>query len=156
MRIWIDADGAPAAMLEIVYKASQRLKAPVTLVANRWMQTPPSRLITSVQVAQGLDVADAWIVEHCEAGDIVISNDIPLAAEAIAKGAQVIQHRGEVLDADNVGQRLAMRDFMEELRAGGVMGGGPPPYDAKARQAFANGLDRLLAAWVRRQGSGSA
>lgn len=156
MRIWIDADGAPAAMLEIVYKASQRLKVPVTLVANRWVQTPPSRLITAVQVGQGLDVADAFIVDRCEAGDIVISNDIPLAAEAIGKGAAVLQHRGEVLDADNVGQRLAMRDFMEELRAGGVMGGGPPPYDAKARQAFANGLDRLLMAWQRRQGGGTA
>ena len=151
VRIWIDADGAPAAMLEIVYKASLRLKLPVVLVANRWQPTPPSKLVTAVQVGQGLDVADAYIVEHCEAGDVVISNDIPLAAEAIEKGAVVLQHRGEVLDASNVRQRLAMRDFMEELRAGGVMGGGPPPYDVKARQAFANGLDRLLAAWQRRQ-----
>lgn len=152
MKIWIDADGAPGAMQEIVFRASQRLGLAVVLVANRWLATPPSRLISSVQVAAGMDVADDYIVEHCEPGDIVISGDIPLAAEAIEKGAVVLQHRGEVLDPSNIGQRVAMRDMMEELRAGGLMGGGPPPYDAKARQSFANGLDRLLARGLAQQG----
>lgn len=153
MQIWIDADGAPVAMREIVFKAAIRLQVPVVLVANRWQQTPPSRLIRAVVVGQGMDVADDYIVAHCEPGDIVISADIPLAAEAVEKGAIVLQHRGEVLDADNVRQRLAMRDFMEEMRATGTMGGGPPAYDVKARQAFANSLDRLLAAWKRSQGA---
>lgn len=151
MKIWIDADGAPGAMQEIVFRASTRLKVPVVLVANRWRQTPPSKLITAVQVSQGMDVADDYIAEHCEADDIVITSDIPLAAQCVEKGAVVLQHRGEVLDRHNVGQRLAMRDFMEEMRAGGVLGGGPPAYDAKARQSFADGLDRLLAAWKRSQ-----
>lgn len=152
MRIWIDADGAPGALREIVFKASLRLQVPVVLVANSWQQTPPSRLVTAVQVGGGMDEADDYIALHCEPGDIVITSDIPLAAQVVEKGGVVLQHRGEVLDAQNVRQRLAMRDFMEELRAGGVMGGGPPPYDARARQAFANGLDRLLAAWRRSQG----
>lgn len=142
--VWVDADGAPHAMLEILFKASRSRRVPVVLVANRWIQTPAFKLIRSVQVESGMDIADDWIVEHCAAGDIVVSNDVPLAAQAVEKGAVVLQSRGEVLDAGNVRQRLAMRNFMEEMRASGTMTGGPPPYAAKDRQAFANALDRLL------------
>lgn len=142
--LWIDADGAPAAVKEIVFKASTRLQVPVVVVANAWQQTPRTPRIRMVQVEHGLDVADEYIVQHLQEGDVVISSDVPLAAEAVARGAVVVDFRGELLDKDNVRQRLSVRDFMEELRAGGVMGGGPPPYDARARQAFANALDRLL------------
>ena len=151
MRIWIDADGAPAGMRDIVFRASQRLAIPVTLVANRPQQTPRSKLIGTVVVGHGLDVADDYIVEHVEPADLVITGDIPLAAQVVEKGATVLQHRGDVLDATNVRERLAVRDFREEVRNTGVMLGGPPPYDAKARQAFANRLDRLLTAWKRSQ-----
>lgn len=150
--IWIDADGAPGATKEIVFKASGRLKLPVVVVANRWQQTPRTPRIRMVQVEHGLDVADEYIVQHLQTGDVVISSDVPLAAEAVAKGAVVIDFRGELLDESNVRQRLNTRDFMEELRASGVMGGGPPPYDAKARQSFANALDRLLTKKVREAG----
>lgn len=142
--VWVDADGAPRAMLEILFKASRKRQVPLVLVANRWIQTPAYKLIRSVQVESGMDVADDWIVAHAQPGDVVVSNDVPLAAEAVEKGAVVLRSRGEVLDAHNVRQRLAMRDFMEEMRAGGVHTGGPPPYGAKDRQSFANALDRLL------------
>lgn len=142
--LYIDADGAPRAVKEIVFKAAQRLKLPVVVVANHWQEVPRSRLVRLVQVPQGMDVADDWIVASCRAGDVIVSGDIPLAAEAVAKGAVVIGPRGEILDAENVRQRLAMRDFMEEMRAGGEGGGGPPPYGPADRQRFASGLDRLL------------
>jgi uncharacterized protein len=142
--IWIDADGVPRLVKETVFKAAIRLKLPVVAVANRWMELPRSSLLRQVVVDQGMDVADDYIVKHCRRGDVVISSDIPLAAEAVAKGAYVLQHRGELLDAANVRQRLAMRDFMEEMRAGGQATGGPPPYSSNDRQAFANALDRLL------------
>lgn len=142
--VWIDGDGAPTPVKETVFRAAVRLKLPVVLVANRWQQLSGSRYVRLVVVGQGMDVADDYIVEHCQAGDVVISSDIPLAAQAVEKGAYVLQHRGELLDADNVRQRLAMRDFMEEMRASGLAGGGPPPYGRNDRQAFADALDRLL------------
>lgn len=154
MHIWLDADGAPGAMREILFRASQRLSIPVTLVANRPQATPRSRLIRSVVVASGLDVADDYIVAHVVAGDIVVSSDIPLAAQVVEKGGVVITPRGELLDANNVRERLAIRDLREAVQATGAMIGGPPPYDAVARQRFANALDRLLSQWAKAAAQG--
>ena len=143
-RIWIDGDGVPKACKEIIFKASQRTRAPVVLVANSPQRVPKSRAIRFVQVSGGLDVADDYIAEHCGPGDLVITSDIPLAARVIEAGATVVRFRGEPLTATNVKQRLAMRDFMDELRGTGVMTGGPPAYGPKDRQRFANSLDRWL------------
>lgn len=142
--LWIDADAAPRAVKEVVYRASERLGLRVVLVANNAQHIPRSRHISQVVVGKGLDVADDHIVEHCAPGDVVITADIPLAAQLVEKGAHVLQPRGELLDEDNVRQRLAVRDLMEELRAGGLAGGGPPPFDNKDKARFANALDRLL------------
>ena len=149
MKIWIDGDGTPAAVKEIVFRASTRLAIEVVLVANRWQKTPPSKLITMVQVKSGFDEADEHIVAQCSAGDLVITGDIPLAVEVVEKGGVVLQPRGEFIDADNARQKLAMRDFMEEMREGGLLSGGPPPYGASDRQRFANALDRFLTAYRR-------
>jgi len=142
--IWIDGDGIPGACKQIVFKASQRTKCPVILVANRYQEVPRFSWIKSVVVPGGLDVADDHIAEHCESGDVVITSDIPLAARVIEKGATVIRFRGEELNAINVQQRLQVRDFMDELRGSGVNTGGPPPFSAKDKQSFANALDRWL------------
>jgi len=144
-RIWIDADGAPAACKEIVFKASQRTKCPVTVVANRYQQTPKFRWIRFQLVEGGLDVADDYIADHCEAGDLIITSDIPLAARVIDSGATVIRFRGEELTAANVAQRLQVRDFMDDLRGSGVTTGGPPPFGPKDKQRFAGAIDRWLA-----------
>jgi len=143
--IWIDADAAPGPVREIVFRASERKGVAVVLVANRPQRVPKSALVTCVTVAAGMDVADDHIVAHVTPGDLVITADVPLAAEAVDKGATVLDPRGEQLDAANVQQRLRMRDFMTDLRAGGVMTGGPPPYGQRERQRFANALDRWLA-----------
>ena len=142
--IWIDADAAPRACKDVLFRASQRRKVPLVLVANRWQQTPRSSRIRFVQVGKGFDVADDYIAEHCTAGDLVVTNDIPLAAQVIEKGARVLRPRGEELTEANVRQRLAMRDFKEELRASGVMTGGPPAYGDREKQRFSNALDRWL------------
>lgn len=144
--IWVDADGVPGAVKDIIFNASQRTKVPVRLVANRWHQTPPFRWIAAVVVEGGLDVADDYIAEQCTAGDLVITSDVPLAARVIERGATVVRFRGEVLDASNVQQRLQVRDFFDDLRGTGVQTGGPPPYGPKDKQRFANALDRWLAA----------
>lgn len=143
--IWIDGDGAPGAVKEIVFKASQRTRTPVRIVANRWQQTPQFRWIQSIVVEGGLDVADDYIADHCMPNDLVITSDIPLAARVIEAGALVIRFRGECLDGTNVHQRLQVRDFMDDLRGTGVQTGGPPPYGPKDRQRFANALDKWLA-----------
>ncbi len=145
MRIWVDADACPGVIKEILYRAAQRVEVPLILVANQAMSTPPSALISSVQVARGFDQADNYIVEQADAGDLIITADIPLAADAVAKGAHVINPRGEQYTTENIRQRLAMRDFMEQMRSTGEVSGGPPPLGPKDRQAFANALDRLLA-----------
>jgi hypothetical protein len=150
-RIWIDGDGAPTACKEIIFKASQRTKLPVTLVANRYQQTPKLRWIQFQLVEGGLDVADDFIAEHCVSGDLVITSDIPLAARVIEEGASVIRFRGEELTAANVAQRLQVRDFMDELRGSGVTTGGPPPFGPKDKQRFAGAIDRWLAKTTRRQ-----
>jgi uncharacterized protein YaiI (UPF0178 family) len=145
MHIWVDADACPAVIKEILYRAAQRVGVPLTLVANQPLRTPSSPLIRTVQVRQGFDVADSHIAERMEPGDLVITGDIPLAAQVIEKGGDAINPRGERYTPDNIRERLAMRNFMEELRGAGEITGGPPPMNQADRQAFANALDRLLA-----------
>jgi uncharacterized protein YaiI (UPF0178 family) len=144
-QLWVDADACPRVIKDILYRAAERTQTPLILVANQALQVPASRWIKALQVAQGFDVADNYIVEQCGAGDLVVTADIPLAAELIAKGAQVINPRGEVLDQSNVRQRLNMRDFMDTMRASGEQTGGPPPLSDRDKQQFANALDRYLA-----------
>ncbi len=145
MHIWVDADACPGVIREILYRAALRIGIPLTLVANQPLQTPPSPLIRRVQVGQGFDVADNHIAKHLKPGDLVITGDIPLAAQVIARGGEAINPRGERYTPDNIRERLAVRDFLEELRGTGVNTGGPPPLGLTERQAFANALDRLLA-----------
>ncbi|MGB5064455.1 MAG: YaiI/YqxD family protein [Candidatus Competibacter sp.] len=145
MKIWIDADACPAPVKMIVFRASQRVGVAVTLVANQRLQTPPSPLITAVQVSQGFDEADDYIVEQATASDLVITADIPLAARLVERGVPALNPRGELYTPDNVRERLALRNLKEELRSAGTLTGGPPPYNDRDKQAFANGLDRWLA-----------
>ncbi len=145
MHIWVDADACPRAVKEILFRAAQRTGVSMTLVANQPMPTPPGQLIRAVQVSGGFDVADDWIVERTSPGDLVITADIPLAAQVVEKGALALNPRGELYTEDNVRQRLAMRDLMAELRDAGEVRGGPPALSARDRQAFANSLDRVLA-----------
>ena len=142
--IWIDADGAPGACKELVFKASHRHKTPVRVVANRYQQTPRFRWIVFELVEGGLDVADDHIADHCQSGDLVVTSDIPLAARVVERGATVVRFRGEELDASNVAQRLQVRDFMDDLRGAGVSTGGPPPYGAKDKARFAAAIDRWI------------
>ncbi len=150
--IWIDGDGVPGACKQIIFKASQRTKTPVILVANRYQEVPRFKWIQSVVVSGGLDVADDYIAEHCQPGDLVITSDIPLAARVIEAGGTVVRFRGEELTAVNVQQRLQVRDFMDELRGSGVTTGGPPPFGPKDKQNFANALDKWLARVRAQQG----
>ncbi len=152
MIVYIDADGCPTDVRVIITKAAARRKFKVIMVANRSLAPVKSKLVTSVVVPAGMDVADAWIAERAGDGDLVITNDIPLAAEVAEKGAEVLTHRGDLLDAGSVGERLAMRDFFTEARESGmIQGGGPPPFDAKARKAFANAFDRWITAALKRR-----
>lgn len=130
---------------EILFRAAQRREIQVTLVANQYISVPKSSFIQSVQVPQGFDVADNEIVQRVESGDLVITADIPLAAEIIARGAQALSPRGELYTKNNIGARLNMRDFMDQLRSSGVQTGVAPPFSLTDRQAFANSLDRILA-----------
>jgi uncharacterized protein len=143
-RIWIDADAAPRPMKEIVFRASDRRKIAVTLVANRWQRTPSSTRINLVVVDDGFDAADDYIAEHCEPGDVVITADIPLAARIVAKKVGAISPRGREFDEDNIAERLSTRNLMEELRGAELVSGGAPPFGDKDRQRFANALDRAL------------
>ncbi|GAB6039597.1 YaiI/YqxD family protein [Endothiovibrio diazotrophicus] len=145
MRIWVDADACPGAVKEILFRAAQRVGVELILVANQPLRTPPSKLIKAVQVAPGFDVADNHIVKHVAAGDLVVTADIPLAAEVIDQGGDALNPRGERYTRENIRQRLTMRDFMDQMRASGVMTGGPPPLGPRDRKAFADELDRLLA-----------
>lgn len=145
MRIWIDGDACPAVIKEILFRAAVRAKIPLTLVANQPMQVPRSDLITILTVPSGLNVADQQIVEQMESGDLVVTADIPLAAHVVNKGGIALDPRGELYTDENIGERLTMRNLMDELRGGGMIGGGPAPFNANDRQAFANQLDRLLA-----------
>ena len=145
MKIWVDADACPAAIKDILYRAAHREQIPLTLIANQMLRVPPSPWIRTLQVPSGFDVADRRIVEEAVSGDLVITADIPLAAQAIAKGACVLDPRGDLLDKSNIEERLTMRNFMDGLRSGGIDTGGPAAFSAADRQAFANRLDRLLA-----------
>ena len=144
MHIWVDADACPKVIKEILFRAAERTHLPLTLVANKAMQTPSSRFIRSIRVEGGFDVADNYIVQHLQPGDLVITADIPLAAEAIEKHAHALNPRGTFYTRDNIKERLAMRDLMDELRGSGIQTGGPKALNHADRQAFANQLDRLL------------
>ncbi|MFZ4538393.1 YaiI/YqxD family protein [Propionivibrio sp.] len=145
MHIWVDADACPKVIKDILFRAATRTGISLTLVANQMLHVPPSPLIRSVQVPAGFDVADNEIVKRLVAGDLVITSDLPLAAEVIEKGGHVLSHRGEWYSAANIRPLLNMRDFMDTLRASGVQTGGPPPMSQTERQAFAGHLDRFLA-----------
>ncbi|MBK1647822.1 YaiI/YqxD family protein [Rhabdochromatium marinum] len=151
MHIWVDADACPAVIKDILYRAAQRVHVALTLVANQALQTPPSPLIRSVQVQRGFDVADRHITEHAQPGDLVITADIPLAADVIERGAEAMSPRGEYFTTENIRERLALRDMLSELRDSGVVTGGPPPLSRTDRQAFANALDRKLQLFLRSQ-----
>lgn len=145
MQIWVDADACPNVIKDILYRAAERVGVQLTLVANQPLTTPRSKLIKSIQVSGGFDVADNWIVNAVQAGDLVITADIPLAAEVVKIDALALNPRGELYTKENVRERLGLRDMMDELRSSGVVTGGPPALSNSDRQAFANQLDRLLA-----------
>jgi uncharacterized protein YaiI (UPF0178 family) len=145
MQIWVDADACPGVIKEILFRAAERAQIAMTLVANQLLLTPPSRYIRAIQVPAGFDVADGKIVQHLEPGDLVITADIPLAAEVIAKGGHALNPRGEFYTPDTIRERLNMRDFMDNLRGSGVDTGGPSSFSQGDRKAFASQLDRFLA-----------
>ncbi len=144
MKIWVDADACPVVIKEILFRASKRTQTEITLVANQFMQIPKSPLINFVKVSAGFDVADDEIVKRMNAGDLVITNDIPLASEIIEKGGTALNPRGELYTTDNIKERLDVRDFMETMRSSGIETGGPPALNQNDRQTFANQLDKLL------------
>jgi uncharacterized protein YaiI (UPF0178 family) len=144
MRIWVDADACPAVIRDILFRAAERTGLQLTMVANQPVSTPSSRLINTIQVAQGFDVADDEIVKRLSAGDLVITGDIPLAADVIGKGGHALSPRGELFTSENIRSRLNMRDFMDTMRASGVNTGGPPAMSQRDRMIFANHLDQLL------------
>ncbi|MBO1518484.1 YaiI/YqxD family protein [Oceanisphaera pacifica] len=144
MQIWVDADACPKVVRDILFRAATRTQTPLTMVANHPLPLPGSPLIKQVQVSKGFDVADDEIVSRIASGDILITADIPLAADALEKGAHVITPRGEKFDKGTIRAKLTMRDFMDTLRSSGVHTGGPPALSAADRQAFANQLDQLL------------
>jgi uncharacterized protein YaiI (UPF0178 family) len=144
MHIWVDADACPKVIKEILYRAVERLQTPMTMVANKTLHIPKSPLIQMLTVAAGADVADAEIVEKMEAGDLVITADIPLAADVIGKSGHALNPRGTFYSEANVKQYLTMRNFMDDLRGSGVMTGGPGAFSNSDRMAFANQLDSFL------------
>lgn len=144
MQIWIDADACPKPIKEILYRAAERLQVRLMLVANKPLRTPPSRFIGSIVVGAGADVADREIVSQLQAGDLVVTADIPLAADVIEKGGHALDPRGDFFSEENIGERLAMRNFMDELRSNGVETGGPASFSQGDRKAFAGQLDRFL------------
>ena len=148
MKIWVDADACPVVIKDILFRAAERTGVEMTLVANRPVRIPPSRCVTFIQVASGFDVADNEIVKRLGVGDLVITSDIPLAAEVIEKGGHALNPRGELYSVDNIRARLNMRDFMDTLRASGIDTGGPPTLNKSDRQAFANSLDKFLTTYA--------
>lgn len=145
MKIWVDADACPNVIKDILCRAADRKRLIITFVANRHVAVPPSPFIKSIVVSSGFDVADNEIVNRVEQGDLVITSDIPLASDAIDKGALALSPRGELFTASNIKARLNIRDFMDSMRASGVQTGGPPALSQADRKAFADHLDRLLA-----------
>lgn len=144
MHILVDADSCPGIIKEILYRAAERTSTQMTLVADRPLIIPQSSHIKRVQVKSGLNAADARIIDLAQPGDLIITDDIPLASEAVGKGCLVLNQRGEILEEENIAERLSARDFMTELRESGINTGGPAPLSQKNRQSFANQLDRLL------------
>ncbi len=145
MKLWIDADAAPRDVKEIVFRAARRLRIETILVANQRLSTPLDHpFVAAVRVEGGPDVADRYIADQAEPGDVAVTADIPLAANLVEKGVTVLDPRGEEYTEENVGERLAVRDFMDGLRGAGVETSGPRPYGPKDRQAFAAALDRVL------------
>lgn len=144
MPIWVDADACPAEIKELLYRAADRRQIKVTLVANQPLRVPKSPYLETLLVGRGMNIADRRIVELASPGDLVITADIPLAAAVVEKGVHALDPRGELYTEANVGQRLATRNLMDELRGGGHIGGGPPAYTSRDKQAFANQLDRWL------------
>ena len=149
MKIWVDADACPVVIKDILFRAAKRTRTLTTLVANQALATPPSPYIKSMRVAQGFDVADNEIVRLCEAGDLVITSDIPLAAEAIDKGGLALSPRGEFFSKENIRERLNIRDFLDTMRSSGIQSGGPAALKHSDRQAFANQLDKFLAQQIK-------
>ena len=145
MKIWVDADACPKVIKDILFRAAERTQVELILVANQVLPTPPSNFIKSLRVKPGFDVADNEIVKKLAAGDLVVTADIPLAAEVIAKGGHALNPRGELYTTDNIKARLSMRDFMDTLRASGINTGGPAALNQNDRLAFANSLDKFLA-----------
>jgi len=144
VQVWIDADACPVEIKELLFRAAVRRQVKMTLVANQPMRTPKSDYVDSIVVGSGLDVADRRIVELVEPGDLVVTADIPLAADVVAKGARALNPRGELYTEGNIGERLAVRNMLDDLRAGGQITGGPPNFNGKDKQAFANQFDRWL------------
>jgi uncharacterized protein len=144
MHIWVDADACPAVVKDILYRAAERTQLPMTLVANKPLRTPASPWIRALQVPRGFDVADSHIVRELQPGDLVITADIPLAADVLAKGGHALNPRGELYTRDTIEERLAARDFLEKLRETGVRTGGPDALDQADRKRFADQLDRFL------------
>ena len=149
MNIWVDADACPVVIKEILFRAAERTGIQLTLVANQPVRIPPSRHIKFIQVKSGFDVADNEIVNRLSSGDLVITSDIPLAAEVIEKEGYALNPRGELYSAENIRARLNMRDFMDTLRASGIDTGGPPPLNQSDRKSFADQLDKLLTRYVK-------
>ncbi len=149
MKIWIDADACPRVIKEIVFRASERLRIPVVLVANMGLAKHHTPLVTSVVVPEGPDAADDYIALHAAADDLVVTADVPLAARVVEKGGVALDPRGELYTEDNVGERLSYRDLMQELREGGLVQGGPAQFGLPDRQRFASSLDRTLTRMMR-------
>jgi len=145
MKIWVDADACPIVVREILYRAASRTGAEITLIANHFIRTPPIPSITMIQVSSGFDIADNEIVQRCNAGDLVITSDIPLADEVITKGALALTPRGDKFTKENIKAKLNMRDFMETMRSSGVQSGGQAAFSKIDNQNFANALDQWLA-----------
>lgn len=149
MKIWVDADACPVVIKDILFRAAERTEVQLTLIANQYMRIPKSRFIKMLQVESGFDVADNEIVKRLEPGDLVITSDIPLAAEVIEKGGHALSPRGELYSTDNIRKRLNMRDFLDTLRGSGIDTGGPPPLNQRNRNDFANHLDKFLTRYLR-------
>jgi uncharacterized protein YaiI (UPF0178 family) len=144
MRIWVDADACPRAIKEILFRAAERVQVTLTLVANQPLHLPRSPYLKSIRVPRGFDEADHRIVQLVQPGDLVVTADVPLAADVLNKGGQALDPRGRLYTEENIQEALAMRDLADQLRSSGVETGGPPPLDKTVRQAFANKLDQIL------------
>ena len=151
MKIWIDADACPRVVREILFRASARLQVPLCLVANKSLAKHSGPLVETVVVADGFDMADDYIAEHAAPADLVVTADVPLAARIVAKGGVALDPRGELYTEESIGDRLAMRDLLTELRNGGVIQGGPAPFGMTDRKRFASALDSLLHKMLRGQ-----